>query len=48
MEKKSFTAKDRAIKSTAKPEGREGTAPRVAYEEAAGNVGAVLMVSIEH
>jgi hypothetical protein len=32
-ENKSFTAKEIIIRSRAKPEGREGTAPKVAYGE---------------
>jgi hypothetical protein len=32
-EKNSFTAKEIIIRTKAKPEGREGTAPRVAYKE---------------
>jgi len=32
-EEKSFTAKEIIIRSKAKPEGREGTAPRVAYKK---------------
>jgi hypothetical protein len=32
-ENKSFTAKGKIIRTKAKPEGREGTAPRVAYKE---------------
>jgi hypothetical protein len=32
-EEKSFTAKEIIIRSTARPEGREGTAPRVAYKK---------------
>jgi hypothetical protein len=33
MEEKSLTAKETIIKARAKPEGREGTPPRVAYRE---------------
>jgi hypothetical protein len=39
-EEKSFTAKEIIIRSTARPEGREGTAPRVAYRNAPGHAAA--------
>jgi hypothetical protein len=35
-ENNSFTAKEIIIRSTARPEGREGTAPRAAYKERLG------------
>jgi len=36
-EQKCLTAKETIIRSKAEPEGREGTAPRVAYKSASGS-----------
>jgi hypothetical protein len=44
-EEKSFTAKEIIINTRAKPEGREGTAPRVAYRNAPGHADAEIKSS---
>jgi ribosomal 30S subunit maturation factor RimM len=44
-EEKSFTAKEIIIRSTARPEGREGTTPRVAYRNAPGHAAAEIKSS---
>jgi hypothetical protein len=41
-EEESFTAKEIIIRTRATPEGREGTAPRVAYRNAPGHTAAEI------
>jgi hypothetical protein len=41
-EKKSFTAKEIIVGTKAGPEGREGTAPKVAYGNASGSTAAEI------